>query len=148
MAKRPKLPSAEELFGDRDGLRQASVDRYWKALGLPSNQEEAAEQAEKAKEWELMNPQFTVQTAPQSSDKSRNRAKKLAYSAKLQTLVIKMRDNSWIGYDDIDESTWQSLRTAQSTNDWIKENSLGAGGNWYHFNPEDFPPSTRVLFNS
>lgn len=145
MAKRPQLPSAEELFGDPTGDRQASFDRYWKALGLPSSPEEAAEQA---KEWEVTNPQFTVQTAPQSSDKNRHRAKKLAYSAKLQTLVIKMRDDSWIGYDGIDVSTWQSLRTASSTNDWITDNSLGAGGNWYHFNPEDFPPATRVLFNS
>jgi hypothetical protein len=145
MAKRPKLPSAEELFGDRDGLRKESVDRYWKALGIPSSQEEADEQA---REWELINPSFTTQTAPQSPDKSRHRAQKLAYSAKLQTLVIKMRDNSWIGYDDIDEGTWQSLRTAQSTNDWIKENSLGAGGAWYNFDPSDFPASTRVLFNS
>jgi len=145
MVKRVPLPSAEELFGDPDGLRKAAVDRQWKALGLPSSLEESEENA---KNWELMNPSFTTQTAPQSPDKSRHRAKKLAYSAKLQTLVIKMRDNSWIGYDNIDLTMWQSLRTAESTHDWIREHNLGAGGNWYHFDPSDFPASTRVMFNS
>ena len=145
MPKRPQLPSAEELFGDLDGSRKEGVDRYWKALGLPSSAEEAAEQA---KEWELMNPRFTTQTAPQSPNKSRHRAQKLAYSAKLELLVIKMRDNSWIAYDGVDVSTWQSLRTAQSTNDWLKDTGLGAGGNWRHFDPDEFPPTTRVLFNS
>lgn len=95
--------------------------------------------------WETLSPTYTTQPAPQSADKSRHRATQIAYSKTAQMLVIKMRDGKWIGYENTDESVWNALKVASSTNDFINSGKLGS---WHVFNPDNMPEEVRVLFNS
>jgi hypothetical protein len=95
--------------------------------------------------WEMLSPTYNTQPAPQSAGKDRHRATTIAYSKEAQTLVIKMRDGQWIGYDNTPVEIWNSLKVASSTHDFIEAGNLGA---WYNFNPSDMPEDVRVLFNS
>jgi hypothetical protein len=95
--------------------------------------------------WETLSPTYTTQPAPQSPDKTRHRATKIAYSKTAQTLVIKMRDGVWIGYENTSVETWNALKSASSTNDFINAGNLGA---WHKFDPSGMPEEVRVLFNS
>ena len=118
------------------------VDELNKRFNL---QERAKEKLGIETTWEQLSPTYTTQPAPQSSDKERHRASKIAYSKEAQTLVIRMRDGQWIGYDNTSVDTWNALKVASSTHDFIESGALGA---WYKFNPNNMPEEVRVLFNS
>ena len=136
-----KRKAAEE---DRAGqkkfnLQQATGERY----GIKQT-------------WEVMNPveeaprktepAFQNITAP-TTNPARPRAKKLAYSKETETLVIKFRDDSWIGYDGIPVEMWNDLKASNSTGKYLKYSGIDDHP-WYNFNPSDMEPETRVIFNS
>jgi hypothetical protein len=57
----------------------------------------------------------------------RARAWKCGYNRNTGTLVIIMRDYTWIEYDEVPEEMWDSgLKVAQSTNEFVQEALL----NW------------------
>lgn len=107
--------------------------------------------------WEVMNPveeeqhratepAFQNMTAP-TTNPSRPRAKKLAYSKETETLVIRFRDDSWIGYADVPVEMWNDLKSSNSTGKYLKYSGLDDYP-WFNFNPSDMEAETRVIFNS
>lgn len=131
----------EERSGQKKlNLQQATGERY----GI-------------ARTWEVMNPieedtarktepSFQNMIAP-TTNPARPRAKKLAYSKETETLVIRFRDDSWIGYDGIPVEIWNDLKASNSTGLYLKHSGLD-NHPWYNFNPSDMEPETRVIFNS
>ena len=122
--------------------QQQRADALNKKLNL---QEASKEKLGIQTTWEQLSPTYSTQPAPQSAHKDKHRATHIAYSKEAQTLVIKMRDGQWIGYDNTPVEVWNSLKVATSTHDFIQSGALGS---WYPFNPSDMPEEIRVLFNS
>ena len=73
-----------------------------------------------------------VDPAPSTGlDRRGARAQKLGYNRKLQYLVILMRDDSLIGYADVDPEEWESLENYSSTTEYINTVlSRYQGGGW------------------
>ena len=154
--KRPQLPSAEELFGDPTGARAASLDRTWKAMGLPTTAEEVEASKQAQRDWEIA--QFQVRRAPHDASaprKRKPRATKIAYNAAQEKLVINFTDGPWVAFTPVPLDVWNNLKGSSSTGRFLWDNgfdSRGPGGMVYdmddNFNPDDMPPNTRVLFNA
>jgi hypothetical protein len=71
-----------------------------------------------------------VDPAP-SRNLGRSRAQKLGYNAEMEYLVIKMRDDTIVGYPGVSQSDWDALGSYNSTTDYI-DNVLYrySGGQW------------------
>lgn len=119
-----------QAVGERYGVKQT-----WEVMNP------VEEEAQRATE-----PTFQNMTAP-TTNPSRPRAKKLAYSKETETLVIKFRDDSWIGYSDVPVEMWNDLKASNSTGKYLKYSGLDDYP-WFNFNPSDMEAETRVIFNS
>lgn len=98
-------------------------------------------------------PRYKVRSAP-TTNPSRPRALKIAYSHEAQKLVIRFRGNKgaenngpWIGYDDVPVEIWNGLKSSDSTGKYLKYSGVDAMP-WSHFDPSQMPEDVRVLFNS
>jgi hypothetical protein len=95
-------------------------------------------------------PTYQNMTAP-TTNPSRPRALKLAYSKEAQKLVVKFRDNTWWEYNEIPVDFWNYIKSSPSTGKALS-NTDGLGLDSWHnmgkFDPEEMSPETRVLFNS
>lgn len=71
-----------------------------------------------------------IDPAP-SRDLGRSRAQKLGYNADMEYLVIKMRDDTLVGYPGVTQDEWDQLGSFASTTDYI-DNVLYryTGGQW------------------
>jgi hypothetical protein len=151
MAKRAKLPSAEEIFGDPTGARAASIERLWTALGIPTNQAPADETPpDEAKDWDIdswQSPRAAPTSAPTKKHRD-PRATKIAYNNTKNILVVRFFDGTWWQYEDVSLSDWSDLKSSGSTGKWIHSHGLNAPGSGSEFDPGDMPPSVRVLFNA
>jgi hypothetical protein len=106
------------------------------------------QEPQNGKDLEVLDASYRVMTAP-TQKPSRPRARKIAYNASTETLVIRFRSGAWVGYDDISVEVWNGLKSSPSTNDFINGSpDIGPGCSWYTFDPANFPPETRVLFNA
>lgn len=132
----------EERSGQKKfNLQQATGEKYgikqtWDVMN-------PVEEEEKPRETE---PAFQNITAP-TINPARPRAKKLAYSRETETLVIRFRDDSWIGYDGIPVEMWNDLKASNSTGRYLKYSGIDDHA-WYNFDPSNMEPATRVIFNS
>ena len=91
-------------------------------------------------------PAYSTIPAP-TTNPSRPRALKLAYSREALKLVIKFRDGSWVEYNDVPVEMWNDLKASNSTGLYLKYSGLDDYP-WAPFNPAEMPPETRVMFNS
>ena len=108
-------------------------------------------------DWEVANPieparrevepSFQNIIAP-TTDPSRPRALKLAYSRDAMKLVVKFRDGTWWEYNDIPVEMWNDLKASNSTGKYLSGSGLDTHDNMGPFNPQEMPPETRVIFNS
>jgi hypothetical protein len=89
----------------------------------------------------------TPVTAP-TSNPSRPRAKKIAYSQEAQKLVVRFRDDTWWEYNDIPVDMWNDLKSSNSTGRYLAGSGLDHHDDMGPFNPNQMPPEIRVLFNS
>ena len=89
----------------------------------------------------------TPVTAP-TSNPSRPRAKKIAYSQEAQKLVVRFRDDTWWEYNDIPVDMWNDLKSSSSTGRYLAGSGLDHHDDMGPFNPNQMPPEIRVLFNS
>lgn len=76
----------------------------------------------------LCGPGYESIPAP-TTDASRPRAKACCYGRGLPegsegTLVVIFRDNTWIMYEDVDQDTWDDLKTSGSTGSFLAESGL------------------------
>jgi hypothetical protein len=132
----------EERTGQKKfNLQQATGERYgikqtWEVMN-PVEDEDIKRKTE---------PAFQNITAP-TINPSRPRAKKLAYSRETETLVIRFRDDSWIGYDGVPIEMWNDLKASNSTGRYLKYSGLDDYP-WYNFDPSNMEAETRVIFNS
>ena len=92
-------------------------------------------------------PTYQNMTAP-TTNPSRPRALKIAYSKEAQKLVVKFRDNTWWEYNDIPVEIWNDIKASDSTGKYLASSGLDQYGNMGIFNPDEMAPETRVLFNS
>ena len=92
-------------------------------------------------------PTYKTQTAP-TTDPSRPRALKIAYSREARKLVVKFRDGTWWEYNDIPLRMWVGLKSSDSTGKYLKYSGLDAHDDMGPFNPNEMPPEVRVMFNS
>lgn len=92
-------------------------------------------------------PTYKTQTAP-TTDPSRPRALKIAYSREARKLVVKFRDGTWWEYNDIPLTMWVSLKASDSTGKYLKHSGLDTHDAMGPFNPNEMTPEVRVMFNS
>jgi len=126
-------------------------------------QQAVREKFGRATDWEIAQPveQEPRETTPSYSsipapttNPSRPRAIKLAYSREEQKLVVKFRGSAghenngpWIEYNDVPVEMWNDLKSSNSTGLYLKHSGLDDYP-WAPFNPAEMPPETRVMFNS
>jgi len=128
----PKRPRQETFYGRTSDVKNEKLN-----IALRS-QEKVFD------DFEVVN--YRVMPAP-TTNPERPRARKLAYSRESQTLVIKFRDGSWIGYDDIPVEFWNDLKASDSTGKYLAASGID-NMPWYPFDPNQMTPEVRVLFNS
>jgi hypothetical protein len=92
-------------------------------------------------------PTYQNMTAP-TTNPSKPRAKKIAYSKEAQKLVVKFRDNTWWEYNEVPVEVWNDLKASDSTGKYLASSGLDQYDNMGIFNPDEMTPETRVLFNS
>jgi len=92
-------------------------------------------------------PTYNNMTAP-TSNPSRPRALKLAYSKEAEKLVVKFRDGTWWEYNDIPVDMWNDLKASNSTGRYLAASGLDSHDDMGPFDPNMMPEQTRVLFNS
>jgi len=92
-------------------------------------------------------PSYKNMTAP-TTNPSRPRALKLAYSKEAEKLVVKFRDGTWWEYNEIPVDMWNDLKASNSTGRYLASSGLDTHDDMGPFNPDEMPEATRVLFNS
>jgi hypothetical protein len=122
----------------RSGQRSLNIGlAVAEELGIPSK-------------WEIQDsPEISdaPRTAP-TTNPSRPRALKIAYSKSAQKLVIRFRDNTWWEYRDIPVDMWNDLKASDSTGKYLAASGLDKHDSMGPFNPDDMSPEDRVLFNA
>jgi hypothetical protein len=132
--------ASEEQSGQKTyNLQQAAREKFGRATDWEIAQPVEQEPRETT-------PSYSSITAP-TTNPTRPRALKLAYSKQELKLVIKFRDGAWIEYNDVPVEMWNDLKSSNSTGLYLKHSGLDDYP-WAPFNPGEMPPETRVMFNS
>lgn len=102
---------------------------------------------------EVSDSSWQNMSAP-TTNSSRPRALKIAYSKSSRKLVVRFRGPSgsesngpWWVYNDIPVEMWNDLKSSDSTGKYLASSGLDTHDDMGPFNPSEMSSESRVLFN-
>lgn len=162
MAKRPKLPSIDDL---RSQINPAKVE---KALAPMLGDEPGASRdqtASSATDSTVKDDGFRVDPDPKdlfgrtrtpsrmqithtsTTNPQRPRTLAAGYNPRSQTMTVVFRDNTWWNYYDVPEDIWEGFRQAESKGKYLRESGLDQWDTMGPANVEGFSDSQKEMLN-
>jgi hypothetical protein len=142
----PKNVRGQDFRQQQQKQREEQSNRV---LNLSMRMQEALDVATV---WDKMTPVEPPATYKRSNapttNQSRPRARKIAYSPEESRLVVVFRDGTWWEYRDIPQAFWNGLKSSDSTGKYLKGSGLDGHDDMGPCDPSSLPEEIRVFLNS